>query len=61
MPKTFWDNWKSYVGFEDGHILTQFRPLDVESWKLLDPQSKISLRDALEFDYDYIVLPYKVG
>jgi len=26
IPKTFWDNWKSYVGFDDGHILTHLRP-----------------------------------
>jgi len=24
LPKNFWENWKSYVGFEDGHILTHF-------------------------------------
>lgn len=26
IPKTFWEDWMTYVGFKDGHMLTNFKP-----------------------------------
>lgn len=42
-------------------MMTNCKPQDVESWKLLDPHSKVTLREALQFDYDFVVLPIGPG